>query len=315
MSESLKITDISKTNIFKTPPHYFEQLPADILQKIKLAEGVRLQTLPRHHVFTVPPLYFEQLPQRIEQKIAISKGITLTQIAPHLVFTTPALYFEELTESIEQKIRLLEGKASPLLPKTQAFGTPDGYFDDLAAQIQQRVTTEKAGFWQKLKTPVLPRLALRYAGTFALILLMGFFALKMFDNTPLTANNSVGQVFEKHHLADNKIVNKLPETKAKKTNTANIERQNAVAQITPSPVAKLPATQELDLSSLSEKDVSEFLADVNPDELDVLDEVPEKDSEVETFLLNALESNKDLLFEQLKDIDLKAIQKSTLFRK
>ena len=39
MSKSLKIKDISKANVFRTPAQYFEQLPEDIGQKIKLEEA------------------------------------------------------------------------------------------------------------------------------------------------------------------------------------------------------------------------------------------------------------------------------------
>ena len=72
----------------------------------------------------------------------------------------------------------------------------------------------------------------------------------------------------------------------------------------------------LDLNNLTEEEVTGFLADLNPDELDVLDETTDpEDQAVEVFLIQALQSKKDILYEQIKDIDLKAIQNSQLFRK
>ncbi|EAY26549.1 hypothetical protein M23134_01719 [Microscilla marina ATCC 23134] len=326
MSKGLNINDIPKENIFTTPPHYFEQLPLRIQQKIGLAEGIKLHDIPHHQVFTVPPHYFKALPQYIEQQIALREGLSLAKISPHLVFTTPALYFEELTESIEQKIQLLEAQSNALLPKNTAFSTPEGYFDDLAAQIQHRVTSQKTSglsrFWFTV-SELLQTKALRYVGALMGVLLMAFVGVWMFDQTNQalpTAQRSNGQALDSYSLAANKVVKKIPIDEIKTTNSLNIDPKNTIAQnrrVTTLPAQVKPVSVVADLNSLSAKDVSAFLAEVSPTDLEVLAEpvTENKEAEVETFLLNALESNKELLFEQLKDVDLKAIQKNTDLRK
>lgn len=323
MSKGLNIHNIPKKNIFTTPPQYFEQLPEHIQQRIKLAEGVQLNDIPHHQVFTVPPRYFQELPQRIEQRIALSEGLSLSQIPPSLVFTTPALYFEQLTENIEQKIKLLEGEANAILPKNTAFSTPEGYFDDLASQIQHRVTTSRTSAWQRVQLAIqalLQTKALRYAGAFVLVALMATIGWQMFDyanpDAMPTAQRGNGQALDDYNLAMGKMVKKMPVDEIKKTNSLNIEPENTIAQNkqATAPIAQAKVSKStVDLSSLSAKDVSAFLAEVSPTDLEGLAETtPEpKEAAVETFLLNALENNKELLFEQLKYVDLKAIQTIT----
>ncbi len=317
MSKGLNIHDIPKKNIFTTPPQYFEQLPERIQQKIKLAEGVQLSDIPHHQVFTVPPHYFQELPQRIEQRIALRDGLSLNQLPPSLVFTTPALYFEQLAEDIEQKIKLLEGQPNAILPKKTAFSTPDGYFDDLASQIQQRVTSSKTSTWQRIQLALQAK-ALRYAGAFMVVALMAVAGWQMFEYTNEvlpTAQRDNGQALGNYNLAADKTVKKTPVNEIKKTNSLNIDAENTIAlnkQATP-PRVQPNLTSTVDVSNLSASDVSAFLSEVSPDDLDDLAEpaFQPKDAAVEVFLLNALESNKELLFEQLKDVDLKAIQKIT----
>ena len=321
MSKGLNIHNIPKKNIFTTPPQYFEQLPERIQQKIKLAEGVQLSDIPHHQVFTVPPRYFQELPQHIEQRIALRDGLSLNQLPSSLVFTTPALYFEQLAEDIEQKIKLLEGQPNAILPKKTAFSTPDGYFDDLANQIQQRVTSSKTSIWQRIQLALqelLQAKALRYAGAFVAVVLMAVAGWQMFDYTNEvlpTAQRDNGQALGSYNLAAGKMVKKTPVDEQKNTNSLNIDAENTIAlnkQATP-PRVQPNLTSTVDVSSLSAKDVSAYLSEVSPDDLDDLAEpAPQpKDAAVEVFLLNALESNKELLFEQLKDVDLKAIQKMT----
>lgn len=320
MSKSLKISDISKENVFKTPSQYFEELPEDIWQKIKLSEGVQLQEIPHHQVFTTPPQYFEHLSAHIQQKVALIEGLSLTQVPPHLVFTTPPKYFEELTANITQKIQLLEGQTSQLVPKAEVFSTPEGYFEDLASQIQHRVTSQKT-FWERLgiTQPILAlNPFLRYAGAFMLVLLMVFTGIWFFDKTPdnsgLTAQQGDHQMFDNQSdLMAGKTISRKPV----KDTVQKVTIEKNIAQNTPPKIIqRTPVTKELDLSGLSEKEMAGFLANVGTQDLDILEETPENEEQaVETFLLNALESNKDLLFEHLKDIDLKAIQNIKIIRK
>lgn len=320
MSKSLKISDISKENVFKTPSQYFEKLPEDIWQKIKLSEGVQLQEIPHHQVFTTPPQYFEQLSVHIQQRVALIEDLSLTQVPPHLVFTTPPKYFEELTVNITQKIQLLEGQTSQLVPKVEVFSTPDRYFEDLASQIQHRVTSQKT-FWKRpgITQPVFELSPfLRYAGAFMFVLLMVFTGIWFFDkpsdNNRLTAQQGEHQMCgNQPNLMEGKTIRHKPVNDT--TQKVTIEK-NIAQNTPPKTVQRTPAIKELDLSSLSEKEMSVFLADVGTQDLDVLEETLENEEQaVETFLLNALESNRDLLFEHLKDIDLKAIQNIKTIRK
>ncbi|OJJ22391.1 hypothetical protein BKI52_06830 [marine bacterium AO1-C] len=322
MSKSLKIKDISKANVFRTPAQYFEQLPEDIWQKIKLEEtkNIELSEIPHHQIFTTPPQYFEQLPELIQQKIALQEGLSLSQIPPHLVFTTPHQYFEQLAANIEQKVLLLESKPNAIVPKAPVFSTPDGFFDELASKIQHRVTTEKST-WERLKdqlsflwTP--SNLQLRRVGSLAVVIGMVATTLWLFNNPSVfskqaseTASNASTQLFtnEPDLVALTEI---KPEVKKE-----DIDQPKPNVTVNPVPRQFTPAAK-VDLSKLTEEEVSGFLADISPDELDVIEEDPDLEEQaVEVFLLQALAKNKDLLYEQLKDIDLKAIQNLQLFRK
>ncbi|SFD24845.1 hypothetical protein SAMN05518672_1011256 [Chitinophaga sp. CF118] len=140
------------------PAGYFEQLPAQIMQKIAvqeeletisplLAEGSK--TLP----LSVPSGYFEQLPTQIIQKIAVQEE--LETISPLLAdinktpsLSAPAGYFEQLSAQIMQKINVQEEleAISPLLAdinKTPSLSAPAGYFEQLSAQIMQKINVQE----------------------------------------------------------------------------------------------------------------------------------------------------------------------------
>ncbi|HAS39904.1 MAG TPA: hypothetical protein DCS93_05465 [Microscillaceae bacterium] len=322
MSKSLKIKDISKANVFRTPAQYFEQLPDDIWQKIKLEEGknTHLSDISHHQIFTVPTQYFEQLPAQIQQKINLSEGLSLAQIPPHLVFTTPNQYFEQLAANIEQKILLLESKPSTIAPKAPVFNTPDGFFDELASNIQHRVTTEKST-WERIKSQLShwiapPTMPLHRVGALAIMIGMVATTLWLFNNSTMfsgQANETAAEINTRLFVNESDLValTKLqPEVKQE-------EVFQPKPTVTISPVRKpyTPAAK-IDLSKLTEEEVSGFLADISSEELQVIEEGPDLEEQaVEAFLLQALTKNKDLLYEQLKDLDLKAIQNSQLFRK
>lgn len=319
MSKSLKIEDISKANVFNTPAKYFEQLPEGIWQKIKLSEEVQVSEIPHHQIFSVPTHYFEQLPEMIQKRIALREGMSLAQIPPHLVFTTPHRYFEELANSIEQKIFLLEAQSSQLVSKESVFGTPDNYFDDLASQIQHRVTSERS-FWDQVKERLAiftnaPATRMRWVGAMAAVVVMVFSGLWVFNNTEVFSNEQGVAVttIKKRMFEERQDLATL--TEVRKNVKTNETQQTQTVKTIPQ-VTTRSTNSALDLNNLTEEEVTGFLADLDPDELDVLDETTDpEDQAVEVFLIQALQSKKDILYEQIKDIDLKAIQNSQLFRK
>ena len=322
MPKSLKIEDISKANVFHTPAQYFEQLPEDIWKKIKLEEAkkVRLSEIPHHQIFTVPAQYFEQLPKAIQQKITLDEGLSLAQIPPHLVFTTPQEYFEQLAANIEQKVLLLESKSNAMVPKTPVFSTPDGFFDELASNIQHRVTNEKST-WERVRSQFSywiapPMLQLRRVG--ALVVAIGMVAITfwLFNDSArfLEPSNETAFGINTRLFVNDPDLVALTDIKLK-IQQKTINPPKPVITITPTPKQFIPAAQ-VDLSKLTEEEVSGFLAGVSLEELEVIEEGADpEDRAVEAFLMQALAKNKDLLYEQLKDIDLKAIQNSQLFRK
>lgn len=277
-----------------------------------------MSEIPHHQVFTTPPQYFEQLPALIQQKIALREESSLAQIPPHLVFTTPHRYFEQLATNIEQKILLLESQPNTVVPKEPVFSTPDGFFDELASKIQHRVTTEKT-VWERFTAQLSLLLAppqWRRVGALAVVVGMVATTLWLFNNPATfseqpteTASEINTRIFtnEQDLVAFTEL---QPEVKKEK-----VETPKPAVTVNPAPKQWVPATK-VDLSKLTEEEVSGFLADISPEELEVIgDGADLEEQAVEVFLLQALEQNKDLLYEQLKDIDLKAIQNAQLFRK
>ena len=156
-------------NIGDVPPGYFEQLPAQIMQKIRTEEmqdeltniSTLLADVPKAFPLSVPDGYFEQLSTQIMQKIAVQ---------------------EEL-ESI-----------SPLLaeaPKESPFSVPAGYFDQLTANVLAEV---------KIPAKIVPmRTYLKWAvaaGLIALISVATLFFMQRQQSTkaPVSNENSLADV-------------------------------------------------------------------------------------------------------------------------
>ena len=321
MSKSLKIENISKANVFNTPAQYFEQLPEGIWQKIKLSEGVQVSEISHHQIFSVPAHYFEQLPEMIQKRISLREGMSLAQIPPHLVFTTPHRYFEELANSIEQKIFLLEAQSSQLVSKEPVFSTPDNYFDDLASQIQHRVTSEKS-FWDQVQERLAiftnaPANRMRWVGAMAAVVVMVVSGFWVFNNTDIFSDEQgvAATTIKKRMFEERQDLATLTEVRKNVKSTETTTGQEQMVKPVPQAITR-GANSTLNLNNLTEEEVTGFLADLSPDELDVIDETTDpEDQAVEVFLIQALQSKKDILYEQIKDIDLKAIQNSQLFRK
>ena len=100
------------------PAGYFEQLPLQIMQKIRSEEmqeeliniSPLLADLPKTFPLSAPTGYFEQLPEQILQKITVQEE--LESISPLLAglskespLSVPAGYFEQLTANVLAEIK------------------------------------------------------------------------------------------------------------------------------------------------------------------------------------------------------------------
>lgn len=158
----------------EVPAGYFEQLPGQILQKVRTAEvqeeletlSPLLASVPKFLPLSVPPDYFEQLSQQVLQNIAAAQQAQPEEDVPSFLadipkvfpLSAPAGYFDQLDAVIMARIAETEGaKAatpstgvqeeletiSPFLagiPKTIPLSVPPGYFDQLDTNIRARIT-------------------------------------------------------------------------------------------------------------------------------------------------------------------------------
>jgi hypothetical protein len=143
------------------PAGYFEQLPAQIMQKIRAEEiqdeliniSSLLADVPKAFPLSAPAGYFDQLSAQIFQKIAVQEE--LENISPLLSgidktpsLSIPAAYFEQLPAQILQKIAVQDEleSISPLVagaPKEFPLSVPAGYFEQLTANVLAEVKTAK----------------------------------------------------------------------------------------------------------------------------------------------------------------------------
>jgi adenylate kinase len=143
----------------EVPAGYFEQLPEQILQRVRTAEvKEELETLspllaeaPKSVPLTVPPDYFNQLSQQILQKINTDTAPEelpsfLAEMPGAFPMSAPDGYFNSLPALILQKIHATEvqeelAELSPLLAgasKKMPQTVPAGYFE----QLSERVTAD-----------------------------------------------------------------------------------------------------------------------------------------------------------------------------
>jgi hypothetical protein len=157
------------------PAGYFEQLPGQILRKVRTAEvqeeletlSPLLAGLPKSFPLSVPPDYFEQLSQQLFQHIDTEQQAQpdteevssfLAGMPKVFPMSPPAGYFDQLDAVIMARIAATEGTTatasakdvgeelealSPMLagiPKTMPLSVPAGYFDQLSANIVSGVT-------------------------------------------------------------------------------------------------------------------------------------------------------------------------------
>lgn len=145
----------------EVPAGYFEQLPAQIMQKIHAEEiqdelintSPLLADVPKTVPFSTPAGYFEQLSTQILQKIAVQEELEiisplLSDVNKTASLSMPAGYFEQLPAQIMQKIAVQEEleNISPLLAgvsKEFPLSVPAGYFEQLPANVLANIKTAK----------------------------------------------------------------------------------------------------------------------------------------------------------------------------
>ena len=145
-------------DIGKVPEGYFEQLPAQIIQKIAILEELEslsplLSNIDKTPVLSIPAGYFENLSSQILHKIAVQEELVnlsplLSDIDKTPVLSVPAGYFENLSSQILHKITVQEElvNLSPLLSnidKTPVLSVPAGYFEQLPAQILHKISVHE----------------------------------------------------------------------------------------------------------------------------------------------------------------------------
>lgn len=113
---SIVVASIKKTNVFKVPDNYFENLAEKITVHTLLngEEKVSAETLK------VPEGYFDNLSEQVLAKIKKEESNTsgefavLSSLKDKNVFTVPEGYFENLSETILTKVNQPEAKVIPI---------------------------------------------------------------------------------------------------------------------------------------------------------------------------------------------------------
>ncbi|GAA4104052.1 hypothetical protein [Mucilaginibacter panaciglaebae] len=126
-----QLKQVSKTNPFKVPDDYFNELPGHIKSAITLDE-MKGNTLPK--AFTVPENYFEKLAVNIQTRITV-EDVLDTQNTGLIV---PEHYFDELSSNIQSRILI----AQALTNADDNLTVPEGYFADLTNKIKSRIAVE-----------------------------------------------------------------------------------------------------------------------------------------------------------------------------
>lgn len=120
---------LAKTQSFSTPKGYFEGLSSKILSRIEQieAKGIDLESLERANIFKIPNAYFENLDERIQANVWIES------LEKKNVFQVPDNYFQnlELSTGIER------------FDKVNIFKAPQGYFETLTERILSKTSTNK----------------------------------------------------------------------------------------------------------------------------------------------------------------------------
>ncbi len=151
------------------PAGYFEQLPDQILQKVRAADvqeelemlSPLLASVPKSLPLSIPPDYFGQLSQQIlltitgpaeQAKPAMEETPSILANMPKAFpMSAPAGYFDQLSAAVMARITDTDSTALPTteageelvalspflaqIPRTMPFSVPTDYFDQLSATV------------------------------------------------------------------------------------------------------------------------------------------------------------------------------------
>jgi hypothetical protein len=181
---------------YRVPAGYFEELPGQILARLKGEDEGSLVLQTKDNPYQVPQGYFENFAANLLQRIKATEAETakdeLEALSPLLSglnkktpFSTPAGYFEELTDNAiagAKAIDFVNGELenlSPLMSSLkgkQVYEAPPGYFENLPEQMLQRAKKQPA----KTVSMNFTRKVVRYAAAAVvagLIITAGWFYL------------------------------------------------------------------------------------------------------------------------------------------
>lgn len=253
------------------PAGYFEQLPGQILQKVRTAEvqeelatlSPLLAGIPKFLPLSVPPGYFEQLSQQVLQNIAAAQQtLPETEETPSVLadmpkvfpMSAPAGYFDQLSAVIMARIAETEDAAtttttsattvqeelaalSPLLagiPKTTPLSVPAGYFDQLSTTVMADITDIPA----PTHTPVIRRMNIRrymkWAVAACLVTLVSVSTL-FFIRSNHRGNNALENALA--NVSDQEIMEYLQshtdafDKEELSSNTPLVEENNAISEV------------------------------------------------------------------------------------
>jgi hypothetical protein len=177
----ISLDKIVKTNVFKVPNNYFEQLTLSIQQQIETEKEPSVNFISKQ-TFTTPEGYFDNLSSIILSKIdqIEDKKIKLEDLERVNIFQTPDNYFSTL-----EKVIVIES-----LDKANIFAVPNGYFDSLTDEIIAKI--ERLNKGKILKIDWLKSSRLKWSAAASIVLFVGlWFAIPQFskDKTALALEN------------------------------------------------------------------------------------------------------------------------------
>jgi hypothetical protein len=133
------VAEMAYRNVFKVPPHYFENLDEQIIGKmINLEDDVL--NFSKSNQFNTPENYFEDLAEVVLLNTTASQfndnEVELSKVSN---FSIPTNYFENFSESILNKVKSTDIEETIEASKINTFDVPDTYFEINENRILQVV--------------------------------------------------------------------------------------------------------------------------------------------------------------------------------
>ena len=126
-------------NPFLVPEHYFEQLEAQIFQKIYVEDKLNLH----QGKLTVPQDYFNSLEEKLMSEVKLEENLIPQKFEKDIPFSVPDGYFEKLEDRIFA--------AATKKPTIQRFSTIRKWSVGIAASVL--ISTTAFFFWSQQSKP------------------------------------------------------------------------------------------------------------------------------------------------------------------